>query len=292
MLTIADLPKLHASIDAALRVTRGSLRRLRPAALDAFTAEQYKTLVDESPALRLLVRNPAEHDRVVGDIRNPEEKRRRHAAAVALHHARAIPQQIQEARETIAARRRDVAASFPNVLDHLSADGMATATVAALHIEDRLARASAAELVRIYPEGLRQQDLRGYLECTAIERMVDTTPYAATTPEELQLTKQLRSMIDAAQEMRLPKVGELPDFDRLEAEHSQLNARATVLRVGPLDPARDPAAASSYTEQVDELTIAGEASDEADLVSRRDAERHTLEQQTLAERRAASAGVA
>lgn len=65
MLTIAELPKLHDSISAALRQTRGSLRRLRPAALDAWTQEHYDCAVADNSALRLLVRNANEAARVL-----------------------------------------------------------------------------------------------------------------------------------------------------------------------------------------------------------------------------------
>ena len=59
----------------------------------------------------------------------------------------------------------------------------------------------------------------------------------------------------------------MPPFDELEGELNRLDSRAELLKILPIDPEMEPAAAEAYKAQHQELIEAG-ADDDAESIRR------------------------
>ena len=92
------------------------------------------------------MKNRAENERLLTEIRSERAAERKQAAAVARHHAREARIVAHEGRAAIIRTRRDVSVTFPEALAGLDANGMATAELLRLQIFDQMSRATAAQL--------------------------------------------------------------------------------------------------------------------------------------------------
>lgn len=100
-----------------------------------------------------------------------------------LHHTRQITEQIANARATIARERRNVSASFPDVLDGVDGNGMIMLALLRQQTAAVLGKMDVATLRGMYIAALQRQDVAGLCEAEVIERLAEQ-PYAASDPSE------------------------------------------------------------------------------------------------------------
>ena len=174
---------------------------------------------------------------------------------------RDVPALVQEAHDAIAQAQRNTAASLPKALDGVSGDGLIALAQLRVMIYPMLAQAEASSLLRAYSEGLTRGDARGLVEAQIIEELVTSGAPLAKSLEDTASSKALRDHVEGVMELRTPT---LPDFDLLASEYARLEARATVLDVGSVDPERDEQAASVYDRERDAIQAAGAATDADD----------------------------
>jgi hypothetical protein len=248
----------HTSLVAS---ARGALRRLRPMTLDAEARAHVENLKTANEVFR---RSPAAHHaKVLREVRDEITSARRQAAAVALHGLGQVRSFAEQTREAVTTARRNTALTFPDALDGLSADGMATFELLRLQIRDRLSSASAAQLLNTYRAALTRRDLRGLIEASAIEEMADGGTVAAATQDDVPLLKELREHVAGVQDLRVPS--NLPDLDGLTRDVDRLEARAKLLGIAPIDPATNAAAARAFEQERPETEKAGAADDATDF---------------------------
>jgi hypothetical protein len=266
-MNLSELLDLHKTGSNALRPFRGALRLLRPARLDRDAARNYDALVKQNPLIPRFPRN--EQERMRGEERTNIESDRRTAGSRARHQAREARSVVARGRNAIACARRDVTASMPACLNHVTADGMIGLATLRAMLLPLLRQAGPSELLGVYQSAIQRQDARGFVEAEIIEGLVAMGATALPADEvERGVAKQLREFVDDVQTERLPI--ETPDFDELEREADRLDALADAIGLSSVDPEQlsPPTAevvAQVYERLSAELDAAAEASDVDDL---------------------------
>lgn len=240
-----------------LTAFRGSVRRLRADAIENHVNAHLNKLSKANEAIRRLPQS--ERDRIKGDIRRETVEVRQLAARVARFRASVVRSFVDEARVYINQARRNTERSFPSdVFNHVTADGLIALALLRAHIRPQLATASVAVLRDSYESALARGDAAGLAEAEIIEAIVASNRPLAADQTEMAAAKELREYVAAMMDQRVPK--DLPDLDALQQEADQLHARADILKIAPLNPARDEKAASAFEQEEDQILSAGEKS--------------------------------
>jgi hypothetical protein len=244
----------------AVKIARGALRRIRQFEIDAAAQAHVERLKAESEAFR---RHRADHERVHREVHTEYTVARRRAAAVAIYPLRAVQQHVEEWRSWVAEVQRDTARTFPNVLNHVDANGMLSLAILRTLRAPQLQRASAADLRAAYRGAIDRNDASSLVDCGIIEDIVHRNAYHAADASELSIAKSLREYISDIEALRLPD--DVPDFEALDADVTSLWTRASAAQIIVADPQQDPEAARAFTAQKADLLEAGLASDRDDI---------------------------
>lgn len=260
----AQLLTTFPTMTRLIQVARGALRELRAHVLDARIAAHLSRLHGESEGMRRLLQVPTERKRIETEIRRETTAARRAAAGVALYRLREVEQHVAEWRQHLAQCRRDVSrtSSFVRAFDRVSPDGMIALAAYRVAQADRLAKATATELLDAYRAAGMRGDAAGVVDSEIVERLA-LKPGIAKEDGDRPVLEQLRELISWAEDDRLP--ADYPDLESLSEDLVRLRGRAAAAEVLAANPEQDASAAAAFREQEAELLAAGALSDREDL---------------------------
>ena len=260
----------HHAAEADTRRLRGELRRNRPATLDLDASAHLADLEGGSEALaRHHRRAPTERAAMLGEIVGELTAVRRRAAQGALFKAvRSVTEVTTEVRAFTAQCRADVLRSMPMALHYVDANGMITLELYRVQLTSALSQAPAAVLRATYERALDRKAAPDVVALEVIEQLADTRQPLAVTIEDRPAAQQLRELVEAARDLRVP--AGVPDAEALAADLARLQQRAAAVEIQPLDPDQHPDVRAALDAEAEAMEQAGEADDATDQAALRE----------------------